>query len=160
MSQQQNQKHEEPRRPKPTIATKRTFLKKGEGIARFGMKSKTDTKPTTLQEKNSANNVMERKAPVTRKTATVKDFATVKQSAMPAITETATVKQRAMPKVNRSASVKLSDRPQFDARKSKVSKSIQQTAGIWPLYLIKLSITKYNSGCRCVCSPCHPSTIQ
>jgi hypothetical protein len=146
LSQQQNQKHEEPRRPKPTIATKRTFLKKGEGIARFGMKSKTDTKPTTLQEKNSANNVMERKAPVTRKTATVKDFATVKQSAMPAIAETATVKQRAI--VNHSASGKLSDRSQFDARKSKVSKSIHQTAGIWPLYLIKLSITKYNLGSK------------
>jgi hypothetical protein len=136
LSQQQNQKHEEPRRPKTTIATKRTFLKKGEGIARFGMKSKTDTKPTTLQEKNSANNVMERKAPVTRKTATVKDFATVKQSAMSAITETATVKQKAI--VNHSASGKLSsDRPQFDARKSKVSKYIQQTAGICPPLLNK-----------------------
>ena len=130
MSHQQNQKHEEPSQRKTTIAAKRTFLRKGEGIARFGMKPKIITKPTTVNEKNCGNNLMEQKAPVTRKTATAKDYASIsKRSAIPALTEDAGVKQKST--VNHFATLKPSDRLQLDARNSKMSKpvTVQQTAG-------------------------------
>ena len=124
----QHQKQEEPSRTKTTVGPKKAFLKKGEGIARFGMKPKTDAvKPTALQEKNSKNNGMEQRAPVTRKTATAKDYATGKQPAV--VAEASGVKQKAI--VNHSATVKQSDRLQLDARKSNVSKfpTDRQTGG-------------------------------
>jgi hypothetical protein len=77
------------------------------------MRPKTQTnKPAAREEKNCG---MEQRAPVTRKTATVKDYASVKQKAI----------------VNHPATVKQSDRPQLDEKKSKVSKfpTDRQTAG-------------------------------
>ena len=66
---------------------------------------------------------MEQKAPVTRKTATAKDYTTAKQSAMSRVTETA-FKQKSV--VNQFITA---EQIQFDARKLNVSKSsaAQQT---------------------------------
>ena len=94
-------------RPKTGIAAKRTFLKKGEGLARFGVR----TKPVASKEHDK--DIVEQKAPVTRKTATVKDYATSKQSAMPRVTEAA-VKPKSMAKT---------DQMQLDVRKLNASKS-------------------------------------
>lgn len=98
---------------------KRTFLRKGEGLARFGMK----VQPKPIHAKLTANNhgnddTGQPTVPVTRKTATVKDYATVKRFAVPP----ETVKQRTA--VNHSvhfSAPDFSDRPQFDDRTKNVS---------------------------------------
>ena len=98
-------------RSKIGIAAKRTFLKKGEGLARFGVRTKTVTEPVASKEHDK--DIVEQKAPVTRKTATVKDYTTSKQSAMPRVTEAA-VKPKSMAKT---------DQMQLDVRKLNASKS-------------------------------------
>ncbi|XP_028396867.1 centromere protein J-like [Dendronephthya gigantea] len=87
-TEQRSPNENEPAQPTRTnAAAKKTFLRKGEGIARFGMKPKIVTKQgqATMKDKNLQNRVSEERVPVTRKTATVKDYATVNQSRTPAV---------------------------------------------------------------------------
>ncbi|XP_028417891.1 uncharacterized protein LOC114542568 isoform X2 [Dendronephthya gigantea] len=88
-TEQRSPNENEPAQPtRANKAAKKTFiLRKGEGIARFGMKPKIVTKQgqATVKDKCLQNSVLEERAPVTRKTATVKDYATVNQSRSPAV---------------------------------------------------------------------------
>ena len=78
-----------------------------------------------MKDKNLGNHVSEERAPVTRKTATVKDYATMKQSTSPAVRDTVpTKKQSSMVDHADMRKESIENWVQVDAKRSQATKSV------------------------------------